>query len=225
MELWFKRDWSREKAKKLGYKFSVRRRTQFCLQVNQNCSLTNIWLLQSWHWIVTVRPRLRYFTISRVIELCFKRDWSRWKAKTRGYKFSVGRRTQFCLPNQLKFLINKHWIIIVQLLLSKNWTITLRPLLRVLTISRVIELCFKRDSSRWKAKIQGYKFSIGRRTQFCPQVSQYFSSTNIWLLLSWNCIVTVWPLLRFLTISRVINSVSSVIGLVGKLRHEDTSSL
>jgi len=32
-----------------------------------------------------------------------------------------------------------------ELLLSKYWTVTLRPLLRFLTISRVIELRFKRD--------------------------------------------------------------------------------
>ena len=36
---------------------------------------------------------LRFLTISRVIELHLKRDGSRWKARTRGYKFSGGRRT------------------------------------------------------------------------------------------------------------------------------------
>jgi hypothetical protein len=30
---------------------------------------------------VTVRPLLIFLTISRVIELRFKQDWSRWKAK------------------------------------------------------------------------------------------------------------------------------------------------
>jgi len=36
-------------------------------------------------------------TIYEVIELRFKRDLSRWKAKTLGYKFNDSRRTQFCL--------------------------------------------------------------------------------------------------------------------------------
>jgi len=36
------------------------------------------------HWTVTVQPLLGVLTISRVIELHFKQDWSRWKAKTRG---------------------------------------------------------------------------------------------------------------------------------------------
>jgi hypothetical protein len=39
-----------------------------------------------------------------------------------------------------------------ELLLSRYWTVTLRLLLRFLTISRVIELRFKRDYSCWKAK-------------------------------------------------------------------------
>jgi hypothetical protein len=42
---------------------------------------------------VIVWPLLIFLTISRVIELRFKWDWSRWKAKTRGYKFSEWRRT------------------------------------------------------------------------------------------------------------------------------------
>ena len=41
-------------------------------------------------------PLFRFLTISRVLELHFKWDWSRWKAKTRGYRSSEGRRTQFC---------------------------------------------------------------------------------------------------------------------------------
>jgi len=45
-------------------------------------------------------------------------------------------------------------------------------------MSRVLELRFKRDWSHWKAKTWGYKFSEGRRTQFCPQDSQNCSSTN-----------------------------------------------
>jgi hypothetical protein len=63
---------------------------------------TNIWtvivqLLLSCFWTVTVQPLLKFLTISWVIELYFKRGWPRWKAKTRGYKFSEGRRTQFIL--------------------------------------------------------------------------------------------------------------------------------
>jgi hypothetical protein len=81
-------------------------------------------------------------------------------------------------PRQSKFRINKYWIIIVQLLLSRNWTVIVRPLLIILTISKVIVLSFQRDWSLWKAKTWGYKFSVERRTQFYPQDSQNFSSTN-----------------------------------------------
>jgi hypothetical protein len=80
-------NWSPWKAKTQGYKFSEGRRTQFCLKDSQNFSSTNIRLLLSWHRTVTVRPLFRFLTISRVIELCFKRDWSHFQAKTRGYKF------------------------------------------------------------------------------------------------------------------------------------------
>jgi hypothetical protein len=66
------------------------------LLINKHCTVT-VQLLLSWYWTVTVRPLLRVLTISRVIKLHFKRDWSCWKAKTRGYKCSEGRRTQFCL--------------------------------------------------------------------------------------------------------------------------------
>jgi hypothetical protein len=71
------------------------------------------------------------------------------------------------------------WTVIVfvfESLLSSE--VTFRPLLRFLTISRVLELFFKRGWSRWKAKTLGYKSSEGRRTQFCPQDSQNCSSTN-----------------------------------------------
>jgi len=47
------------------------------------------------------------------MELWFKRDWSREKAKKLGYKFSVRRRTQFCPPSQSKLLINKHLTVTV----------------------------------------------------------------------------------------------------------------
>jgi hypothetical protein len=83
-------------------------------------------------------------------------------------------------------LIKKHWTVTVQLLLSWYWTVTVRPLLRFLTISRVIKLHFKWDWFSWKAKTRGYKFSKGRRTQFCLEDNPNCSSTNIGLLLS-NC--------------------------------------
>ena len=152
----------------------------------------NFELLLSKHWTVTVQPLLRFLTISRVRELCFKRDWSCWKAKTWGYKLSEGRRTQFCLQDSQNCSSTNISTVTVFF-----WTVTFRPLLRFLTISRVIELHFKRDWSCWKAKTWSYKFSEGRRTQFRLQDSQNCSSTNIWT-------VTIQPLLRFLTISRVI---------------------
>jgi hypothetical protein len=84
----------------------------------------------------------------------------------------------------IQLLLSRHWTVTVQPLLSWHWTVTVRPLLRFLTISRVIQLHFKKDWSRWKAKTRGYKFSKGRRTQLCLQDSQNFSLTNIRLLLS-----------------------------------------
>jgi hypothetical protein len=48
---------------------------------------------------VTIWTLIRFLTISKVLELHFKLDWYHWKAKTRGYKFSEGRRTQFCLQD------------------------------------------------------------------------------------------------------------------------------
>jgi hypothetical protein len=79
---------------------------------------------------------------------------------------------------QSKLLIHKHWIVTVQLLLSWHRIVTVWPLFKLLTISRVIELCFKRDWSCWNDKTPGYKFFEGRRTQFYPQNSQNCSSTN-----------------------------------------------
>jgi len=152
------------------------------LLINKHLTVT-VQLFLSRNWTVTVRPLLQFLTISWVIELCFKLDWSRWKAKTLGYKFSLGRRTSLP-PSQSKLLINKYWTVIVQLLLSRNWTVTVHPYFRFLTISRVIEFYLEWDWSRWKAKTRGYKFSVGKRTQFCPLDCLNCSSTNIWLLLS-----------------------------------------
>jgi hypothetical protein len=173
----------------------------FCL--NPKLSLSR-------HWTVTIRSLLGCLTISRVIELRFKRDWSRWKAKTWGYKewepssaskivkiahqqtFGLLLSNRYCLNIELLLsiywnvtvqqLLSRHlyWIVQpllyiglllsnsycleIELLLSRHWTVTVRPLLIFLTISRVIELCFKWDWSRWKVKTWGYKFSEGRRT-------------------------------------------------------------
>jgi len=62
--------------------------------------------------------------------------------------------------------------VIVQSLLSRHWIVTVWILIRLLTISRVLELHFKWDWSRWKANTRG------RRTQFCLQDGQNGSSTN-----------------------------------------------
>jgi hypothetical protein len=40
---------------------------------------------------IAVWTLIRFLTISRVLELHFKWDWSHWKAKTRCYKFSEER--------------------------------------------------------------------------------------------------------------------------------------
>jgi len=148
------------------------KKNQFCLQDSQNCSSTNIWtvtvhLLLSRFLTVTVSPLLRILTIYGVIELRFKRDQSRWKAKTWGYKFNASRRTQFCLKDSQNCSSTNTWTVTVQLLLCCFLTLTVWPLLIFLTISGGIKLRFKRDQSSWKSKTWGYKFNDSRRTQFC----------------------------------------------------------
>jgi len=106
-------------------------------------------------------------TISGVIELRFKRDLSRWKAKTWGYKFNASSRTKFSLQDSQNCSSTNTWTVTVQLLLFCFLTHTVWPLLILLTISGGIELRFKRDQSRWKSKTWGYKFNDSRRTQFC----------------------------------------------------------
>jgi len=59
------------------------------------------------------------------------------------------------------------WTVTVQLLLPRFWTVTVWPLLIFLTISRVIELWFKKILCHWKDKTWGYKFYDLRKTQFC----------------------------------------------------------
>jgi hypothetical protein len=78
----------------------------YCLTLNCYCPtvvvqplLLELLLSNDWCPTVAVWTLIRFLTISRVLELHFKWDWSRWKAKTRGYKFSKGRRTQLCLQN------------------------------------------------------------------------------------------------------------------------------
>jgi hypothetical protein len=77
------------------------------------------------------------------------------------------------------------WTVTIQWLLSNHCclnyycpTVIVWTLIRFLTISRVLELYFKWDWSHWKAKTRGYKFSKGRKTQFCLQDSQNCSSTH-----------------------------------------------
>jgi len=54
---------------------------------------------------VVFRPLLILFTISRVLGFRFKQGWSRWKAKTRGYKSYEGRRTQFFPQDTRNYLL------------------------------------------------------------------------------------------------------------------------
>jgi len=115
-------------------------------------------------------------------------------------------KTQFCIYDSQNHSLTNTWTVTVQLLQSRFWTVTVWPLLRFLTISGVIELRFKLNLWRWKGKIWGHKFYVVRRTQFCLEDSKNRSLTNTWtvtvqLLLSRFWTVTVWPLIRFLTIS------------------------
>jgi len=57
------------------------------------CPTVTVQPLLSRHWTVTIWTLIILLTISRVLELHFKWDWSHWKVNTRGYKFSKGRRT------------------------------------------------------------------------------------------------------------------------------------
>jgi hypothetical protein len=49
----------------------------------------------------------------------------------------------YCL--HIELLLFTHWTVTVQLLLSRHWTVTVWTFIRFLTISRLIELYFKRD--------------------------------------------------------------------------------
>jgi len=78
----------------------------YCLTLNCYCPtvtvqrlLSNRCCLNCYCLIIAVWTLIRFLTISRVLELHFKWDWSRWKAKTWDYKFFEGIRTQFCLQD------------------------------------------------------------------------------------------------------------------------------
>jgi hypothetical protein len=82
----------------------------YCLTLNRYCLTLNVTVqfptVTVWLWTVTVQfptvtvwTLVRFLTISKVLKLHFKWDWSRYKAKTRGYQFSEGRRTQFYLQD------------------------------------------------------------------------------------------------------------------------------
>ena len=59
---------------------------------------------------VVFRPLLRFVTISGVIELHFKRGWSRWKDKTWGYK-SSREENPGLPPRHSKLLINESYLL------------------------------------------------------------------------------------------------------------------
>jgi len=81
-------------------------------------------------------------------------------------------RNPVLLWRESKSSLTNTWTITVQLLLSPFWTVTVWPLLRLLTISGVIELRFKQNLWHWKSKTWGYKFYVLRGTQFCFEDSQ-----------------------------------------------------
>jgi len=78
--------------------------------------------------------------------------------------------------------------------MSRFWTVTLRPLLRILTISGVIELRFKRDQSCWKAKTGGYKLYDQEEPSSASKIVKIAHQQTIGLLLS-NCYGLVFELL------------------------------
>jgi len=84
-----------------------------------------------------------------------------------------------CCPTVVVWTVDVQ-LLLLELLLSNCCcrTFAVWTLIRFLTISRVLELHFKWDWSRWKAKTRGYKFSKERRTRFCLQDSQNYSSTH-----------------------------------------------
>jgi len=105
-------------------------------------------------------------------------------------------------------LINKRLNCYCSTITVHFWTVTIWPLLKLLTISGVIELRFKQNLWRWKGKTWGYKFYIWEEPSYASKVVKSLINKRL------NCYcptvtvhfwtVTVWPLLRFLTISGVI---------------------
>jgi hypothetical protein len=90
------------------------------------------------------------------------------------------------------------------LLLSFFLTLTIWPLLKFLTISGAIELRFKQNLCCWKAKTWGYKFYVWLEPSSASKIVKITHQQTLGLLLSVFCTVTVWPLLKLLTISGVI---------------------
>jgi len=112
----------------------------------------------------------------------------------------------FLFLNRYCFELLLYWTVIVfvfvfELLLSSK--VVLWPLFRFLTISRVLELCFKRDWSRWKAKTRGYKSFEGRRTHFAPKIvkiaHQIINPTTLQIGQSWPSLGW-WPITGVLQI-------------------------
>ena len=146
-------------------------------------------------WIVTVWPLLRCLTISGVIELQFKRDQNQRKAKTRGYKFARKE-----VPNYASKTVKIGHHLDCYCLVF--WTLTLWPLLRCFTISKVIELRFKRDQSRWKLRHVATTIMPNEEPGSASKTVKIAHHLYCYCLVFWT--VTVWPLLIYLTISRVI---------------------
>jgi hypothetical protein len=66
------------------------------------------------------------------------------------------------------------------------WTVTVWPLLRFLTISRVIELRFKWNLSCWKDKTWGYKFYVWGEPSSASKIVKITHQQTLGMLLS-NC--------------------------------------
>jgi len=103
------------------------------------------------NWIVTVWPLLRFLTISGVIELHFKRVWSRWKSKTWGYKLYEGRITEFCPQDSQNCSSTNIGLLLSNCYCKKNWIITFWTLFSILSITKATELGFMHGLFLWNS--------------------------------------------------------------------------
>jgi hypothetical protein len=137
----------------------------YCYCLTLNCYCLDIELILSRHWTNIVQRLLSN-------HCCLNSYCPRVVVQPLLFELLLSNHycLNYCCPTVVV------WTVVVRRLLSNRCCLNTNQIF--LIISRVLELRFKWDWSRWKAKTRGYKFSAGRRTQFCLQDSQTCSSTH-----------------------------------------------